>query len=145
MPAPFPHHYRVDLKVKDSEAVLSAPPRPDIVGGAPSEFDGRDDWWSPEGFLMASVSLCIETTYQAFARRQKLQVLSWSSRAEGVLDKTAAGLVFTTIRVDVDLVVPAAEVERAEKLVETAEKHCLISNSLKATVTVVARVTAAAA
>jgi organic hydroperoxide reductase OsmC/OhrA len=49
-------------------------------------------------------------------------VLSWSSHTEGVLDKTPSGLAFTSIRVEVDLVVPAEDVERAEKLVETADR-----------------------
>ena len=145
MTAPFPHRYRVELSLQDQGALLSAPPRPTIVGGAPAEFDGRDDWWSPEGLLLASVSLCVETTYRAFARRQELLLLGWSSRAEGVLDKTPAGLGFTSIRLDVDLVVSPEDVGRAEKLVDTVKQHCLVSNSLKPTVTVAARVSARAA
>jgi organic hydroperoxide reductase OsmC/OhrA len=39
-------------------------------------------------------------------------------------------------------VVRAEDVERAEKLVETVEQHCLVSNSLKPSVTVAARVSA---
>jgi len=142
MTASFPHRYQVALTLKDQGAVLSAAPRPTILGGAPSEFDGRDDWWSPEGLLLGAVSLCVETTYQAFARRQKLPVLKWSSRAEGVLDKTPSGLGFTSIRLDVDLVVRPDDVGRAEKLLETVKQHCLISNSLKPGVTITARVSA---
>jgi organic hydroperoxide reductase OsmC/OhrA len=141
MTSPFPPHYHANLRVEGAGAVLSAPPRPDLIGGAPVEFDGRDDWWSPEGLLMASVSLCIQTTFQSFARRQELQVLGWSSHAEGVLDKTPAGLAFTAIRVELELVVRPEDVERATKLVATAERHCLISNALKTPVTVTAQVT----
>jgi organic hydroperoxide reductase OsmC/OhrA len=142
MTAPFPHRYRVALELQDQSAVLSAGARPAITGGAPSEFDGRDDWWSPEGLLLASLSLCVETTFQAFARRQGLPVLGWSSHAEGVLDKTPAGLTFTSIRLDVELTVHPEDVERAEKLFETAKRHCIVSNSLKPPVSAAVRVIA---
>ena len=143
MTAPFPHHYDVELELKDERAVLTAAPRPALIGGAPSQFDGRDDWWSPEGLLLAALSLCFETTYQAFAQRQHLPVRRWSSHAEGVLDKTASGLAFTSIHLVVELAVDGEDLARAEKLFETVKRHCIVSNSLKPAVTIEARVSPA--
>lgn len=143
MTAPFPHHYHVSLVSEERGASLMAPPRPPIFGGAPPEFDGRDDVWSPEALLLASVSLCVQTTFQALARRHELRPLGWIARSEGVVDKTAAGLAFTSIQVDVDLDVAAADVARAEKIAATLVRHCLVSNSLKTPVTVNVRVKAA--
>jgi organic hydroperoxide reductase OsmC/OhrA len=141
--APFPHHYRVALVAEERGASLLAPPRPPIFGGAPPEFDGRDDVWSPEALLLASVSLCVETTFRALARRRELLLLGWTSRSEGIVDKTATGLAFTAIQIEADLDVRAEDVERAKQLAATVERHCLISNSLKTPVTVVIRVKAA--
>jgi organic hydroperoxide reductase OsmC/OhrA len=139
--APFPHHYRASLVMEEPGARLLAPRRPDIVGGPPAEFDGRDDWWSPEALLLEAVNLCVQTTFMALARRQELSVVSWASHAEGTVDKTATGLAFTDVRVEVDLTVASADVERAEALAARVHRHCLVSNSLKCPVTVVVRTT----
>jgi organic hydroperoxide reductase OsmC/OhrA len=140
MTAPFPHHYHVSLVAEASGTRVVAPPRPPIVGGAPVEFDGRDDVWSPEGLLLASVSLCLQTTFAALARRQELDLVGWSSRGEGTAEKTPGGLAFTAIRVEADVDVRAADVARAERIAATVARHCLVSNSLKTPVTVLVRV-----
>ena len=77
----------------------------------------------------------------AFARKDKLAIARFSARAEGVLDKTRAGLVFTSIRLHVNMTVPAADVERGERLLHTAKKFCIISNSLNVAVELEASVT----
>jgi organic hydroperoxide reductase OsmC/OhrA len=140
MSAPFPHRYRVSLLAEDDGARLLAPPRPPILAGAPAEFDGRDDWWNPEALLLASVSLCVQTTYRALARRKELVMLGWSSNSEGVVDKTAAGLAFTAIHVEAEVQVRTEDVARADALAQTVARHCLISSSLNTPVTVVVRV-----
>jgi organic hydroperoxide reductase OsmC/OhrA len=136
MTAPFPHHYEVSLDAEGSGGRVQAPPRPSLLGGPPPEFDGRDDWWSPEALLLGAVGLCVQTTYQALARRQELPMLSWHARCDGVVDKTPIGLAFTSIRVEAEVVVSGADVARAEELATRVARHCLVSNSLKTPVNV---------
>jgi len=137
MPAPFPHRYDVRLFAGTDRAVLSGGGRrADVVGGAPPEFDGRDDWWSPEHLLLASVSLCHMTTFQALARRSGLSIEGYESQSEGVLDKTRGGLAFTTIRVLADVRVAEADRGRAGELLHSAERHCIVSNALRPAVEV---------
>jgi organic hydroperoxide reductase OsmC/OhrA len=143
MPSPLPHHYDVRVLAENGSARLVGGRRPDIVGGPPPEFDGRDEWWSPEHLLLSAVGLCLMTTFQSFAARAALPVAGYESRVEGVLDKTAAGLAFTSIRVAVDLRVADGERARAEKLLESAKRHCIISNALKTAVEVETLVSAA--
>jgi organic hydroperoxide reductase OsmC/OhrA len=143
MASPFPHHYDVRLYGGSEGAVLAADHRPEIVGGAPPEFDGRAEWWSPEHLLLSSVGLCLMTTFQAFARRARLHVAGYESRVEGVLDKTAAGLGFTTIRLKVELRVPEEDRARAEQLLQSAKRHCIVANALKLGVELEAEVKAA--
>ncbi|HUG52083.1 MAG TPA: OsmC family protein [Vicinamibacteria bacterium] len=145
MPSPFPHRYDVQLVAKDGRSVLSGGGRrPEIVGGAPPEFDGSDEWWSPEHLLLASASLCLTTTFEAFARRARLAVDGFECRAHGVLEKTAGGLAFTSIRLAVDLRVAEADRARAEQLLESAKKHCIVANALKPAVELEILVAAAA-
>ena len=143
MATSFPHHYDVRLFAGSSGAILAGGERPDIVGGAPPEFDGSEGWWSPEHLLLSAVALCLMTTFQAFAARAQLHVAGYSSRAEGVLDKTSAGLAFTSIRLAVDLRVAEADRLQAAELLQKAKRHCIVSNALKVTVDVEVAVKAA--
>jgi organic hydroperoxide reductase OsmC/OhrA len=143
MIARFPHRYRVQLASENAErGVLSSPGRPEIVGGAPSEFGGRDDWWSPEQLLIAATSLCLMSTIQAFAAREKLSIRRLRCSAEGTVDKTPTGLAFTAIQAQVDVTVDPEDVSRATAILDRAKRSCLVSNSLKCPVTVESDVSA---
>jgi len=129
--APFPHRYTVRL----AGGLLSAPPRAPIAAGPPPQFGGTDDVWSPEELLVASALLCLETTFDAFARRERLEVVEWRGAATGVLDKSAQGPGFTAIQLTVELEVPPGSEAQARAVLEKAERSCIISRALKAPVT----------
>lgn len=132
MTAPFPHHYDVGLRWNGArQGTLSAPPRPGLVAGPPPQFDGQEDWWSPEHLLLASVNLCLMTTFLALADRAKVRILAYDCRASGTLDKMPQGLVFTEITLKPVLRAGPGDQERAEALLQTAKKYCIVSNSLK--------------
>jgi organic hydroperoxide reductase OsmC/OhrA len=144
MATPFPHHYEVRVEGGTGGAIMSAPPRPEFRGGPPEQFDGRNDWWSPEHLLLSAAALCLKTTFEAFARRRGLEVLAYGSRVEGALDKTPKGLAFTSIVIDVELAVGAGDATRAEEILRSAKDHCIVSNALKTPVEVVITVKAVA-
>lgn len=135
-PAPFPHRYEVSL----ADGQLHAPPRRPIAAGPPPQFGGTDQVWSPEELLVGAVLECLWTTFEAYARREALAVRTWSGTGVAVLDKSAAGPVFTSIELSVSLTVGPNDEERARRLIATAEKHCIISNALRTPVTVHAQV-----
>ena len=127
----FPQQYQIGLQWKSGrEGTLSSPPRPELLGGAPPEFGGSDKVWSPEHLLLSSASLCLMLTFIALAEKAKLKIHSYRCRAEGTLDKTEQGIAFTRIFLRVEL--RAHEQQRAEAMLQTAKKYCVISNSLKA-------------
>jgi len=95
MPAPFPHRYEVSFQAAGPGGWLSSGTRCPFEGGAPPEFDGRDDVWSPEHLLLSALALCHFTTFQALARRARLDVIGYRSEAEGELSKTPEGLAFS--------------------------------------------------
>lgn len=144
MAAPFPHHYEVTLQGQpDASGLLASAERPQILGGAPPEFDGRPEWWSPEHLLLASVTLCLMTTLQALAGRAKIPLARYGSRISGTLEKTSAGIVFTEIVATMEVAVAEEHRARLEPLIESAKKYCIVSNALKVPVTVNAEVTTA--
>ncbi len=136
MPVPFPHHYQTTLvRTLSSRARVEAAPRPPIAGGPPPEFDGDATSWSPEHLLLSAIGLCLLTTFEAFAARDKVDLLAWEATARGTVAKTAAGLAFTKISVEVDMEV--GNVEQARATLDVAKRHCLVSNALSVPVEVV--------
>jgi len=131
-PAPFPHHYTVTL----DERRLTAPPRAPISVGAPPQFGGSDAVWSPEDLLVGAALECVWTTFEAYARHEQLEVTGWRGTGTGILDKGPTGPVFTSITLVVEMTVAAVDIERARRILDTAEKHCIVSNALRVAVTV---------
>lgn len=143
MTQPFPHHYEATLLWEGgSRGALSSGIRPVLGGGPPPEFDGDPGVWSPEHLLLSAANLCLMTTYMALAKKTGLNVEEYRSRAEGTLEKTREGIVFTRIGIEVRVRAPEGREEEARKLVETAKKYCIVSNSLKRPVEVEATVDA---
>src|SRR5439155_12501381 len=102
--APFPHHYVANLvRTFGSRARVEAPPRAAIAGGPPTEFDGDATSWSPEHLLLSAIGLCLQTTFEAFAARDHVEVLAWQTSVHGTVEKTPHGLAFTKIVVEVDM------------------------------------------
>ena len=76
------------------------------------------------------------TTFLAIAENSKLEFLSYTSEAEGLLEKTDQGFMITRITLRPRVVIKDASLlERARRIVEKAEQNCLISKSMKTAVT----------
>lgn len=134
---PFPHRYRVTL----SNQQLLAPPREPIAAGPPPQFGGTDRVWSPEELLVGAVLECLWTTFEAFARRERLEVHDWTGTGEAVLDRGARMPVFTSITLSVAMTVDAGDEARARRVLDKAEQSCIISNALAVQVQVAANIT----
>ena len=103
----------------------------------PPEFKGHDGLWTPEDLFVASVNVCIKTTFLHYAKKEGLEFLSYESDAEGILEKVEKQFLFSEIKVTPKIVVASNdEIKKAKELIELSEKNCLISNSIKSKVTV---------
>lgn len=119
-----------DLKLSSSEL-------PAIAGGAPPEFDGRKENWSPEHLFVASMNSCYALTLLAIVEFSKISVVSLSCTARGKLEKTAAGYQVTEIIVKPRVVIASAsDLTRMPRILEKAKENCFISNSIKSTITI---------
>jgi len=138
--APFPHRYEVTL----SAGELSEGPRDKIRAGAPPQFGGVEDVWSPEHLLIAAALTCLKTTFDAYARREQLEVTDWRGTATGTLAKGPGGPVFTAIDLAVEMRAAAADVARAESVLSSAGRDCIVSRALVVPVHVTGTVLATA-
>ena len=140
MPVPFPPRYSASLsRTFASRARMEAPPRPALHGGPSPELDGDVDAWSPEHMLLSSLGLCMLTTFEAFAARDGIDVLSWDAKASGTVEQTPEGLMFTSIVLELDMEL-TGNVDRVEATLEDAKQYCLVLNSLRIPVVVEAQV-----
>jgi len=123
---------------------LRAPALPKLAVDAPPEFKGHAGVWTPEHLFVASVNSCFMTTFLAIAENSKLEFEKFRADAEGKLEKVEGkGLMITHITLRPQLVVKhSRDTERALRIFEKAEKHCLISNSIKTETTLEPQVNA---
>ena len=103
---------------------------------APPEFKGHDGAWTPEHLFVGAVNSCFMTTFLAIAENSKLDFVSFKAAADGKLEKLEGqGFVMTEITLRPRLTISdSRDTARASRILEKAEKHCLISNSIKSAV-----------
>jgi peroxiredoxin-like protein len=132
----FPHHYDVSAAgAVDGHVELSARHLPTLRSASPTEFDGPGNRWSPETLLTAAVGDCFILTFRAVAQASKLPWNSLQCDVTGTLDRIDHVTEFTGFEIHASLdVPPGTDVAQARRLLEKAERTCLISNSLKGTI-----------
>lgn len=140
---PYPHTYTVSAKAQTTGLVTVASPQlPDLQTAPPPEFDGPGGVWSPEAFLCAAVADCFVLTFRAVSRAAHLEWLRLNCRVDGVLERVDRVSQFTRFTTFADLVVPPqTDAGTARKLLEQAERGCLIANSLRGTRVLEAQIT----
>jgi peroxiredoxin-like protein len=129
----LPYFYETEVAwTGERKGALRAPGLPAIEVGAPPEFKGHEGIWSPEHLYVASVNLCFMTTFLAIAEFSKLNFSDFTCRARGTLDKEdGRGFRITEIILKPKLMVEEErDLERAARILEKAERNCLISNSI---------------
>jgi organic hydroperoxide reductase OsmC/OhrA len=80
--------------------------------------------------------MCLLTTFEAFAARDRVEVSAWDARVTGTVDKTPHGLRFTAFTVEVEMEVD--DIVRAKAALASAEHHCLVSHALNTQVAIIA-------
>ncbi len=114
---------------------------PQMSFSAPPDAQGHPDVFTPEDAYVAAINTCIMMMFLWAAKRFKLDLQSFTCRAEGTkmieLDKTE---IFSEVKLWPQITVAAngaqaAEVERrVQKALQAAQKYSLIANSVKSDV-----------
>lgn len=121
---------------EELQGQLRSPGLPTMQVATPPEFHGHEGIWTPEHLFVASVNACLMTTFLAIAANSKLEIVSFSCEAKGTLEKVERlGYQMTEILLRPRLTIrQRRDLERAARILEKAEKNCLISNSIKSAV-----------
>ena len=130
---PLPHKYRTTSAATagGGAAILTSPGLPDLAIDAPTEFDGPGDKWSPETLLTGAVADCFVLTFRAVAAASKLEWKAVRCDAVATLERVDNVTRFSRFDLKVHLSVPPGTDEaRAQRIIEKAERSCMVTNSL---------------
>jgi peroxiredoxin-like protein len=132
------HYYEVKLDWEsDRKGLMSSPVlKSNIEVATPPEFPkGIPGIWSPEHLLVAAVNSCLMTTFLAIAENSRFEFISFTSKANGKLEKGDGKYMISEIMLSPVLTIKNnAEKKKALKLLEKSETACLISNSVTSTI-----------
>jgi organic hydroperoxide reductase OsmC/OhrA len=139
------HAYHVEIVgsgEKTGYLTATADALPELQVASPPEFGGPGRVWSPEHLFVASVASCLMTTFRSIAAWSGLDVLDYTDDAVGELRRGEDGLYSieaVTLRPTI-VIPPEGKIDRAHRLIEKAERACLISRSLGCEVVLEARI-----
>ena len=138
-----PHYYNVDInwssdrKGNMSSPEITANAGPCVDVATPPEFPkGIPGIWSPEHLFTAAVSSCLMTTFLAIAENSKLPFTGFSCKSKGKLEMVDGKFLMTEVILEPTVTIAdEKDRERAERVLQKSEAACLISNSVKAKIT----------
>ncbi len=108
---------------------------------APPEFGGEPGLWTPEHLFLAAVSTCFIATFRAVAEASKMDIHGLEVPVEGTVEKQEGGFRFSNIILRPTLTILRGEDrERAGRLLEKAERACMIARSISATTVLEAKI-----
>ena len=104
------------------------------------EFLGKANLPNPEELFVASIASCLMLTFLYVAATQGLTLTDYESESVGMLSKNAEGKLAVTqvvVRPKLQFSGDAPSTIELHNLFEKAHAQCFISNSVKATVSVI--------
>jgi organic hydroperoxide reductase OsmC/OhrA len=145
-----PHYYSIDINWNSGRKGLLCSPELSspsaslgcIEVATPPEFPkGIPGIWSPEHLFTASVASCLMTTFLAIAENFKLNFGYFLCHAKGKLETVEGKMIMSEVQLFPEVSVASiGEKEKAIKVLDKAEKACLISNSIRSKVLIVSTI-----
>lgn len=137
------HYYNVDVNwSRERKGVMCSPELSKDAGtcievATPPEFPkGMPGIWSPEHLLTAAVSSCLMTTFLAIAENFKLEFSGFSCRSAGKLEQVDGKYMMSEVVLEPTVTIAdEKDREKALRVLQKSEAACLISNSVKAKIT----------
>jgi organic hydroperoxide reductase OsmC/OhrA len=135
---PRSYTYKTSTAWTDARSgVLESNGKPSIKVSSPPEFKGESGVWTPEDLFVASVEICHMATFMSFAARRAIPIKSYKSHSNGVLEFVDGDYRFTRIVIFPTIVVGSAASEtEVHRILQEAQKHCLVTNSIASIVEV---------
>jgi len=129
-------HYQNDLQWKSAlRGTSNAPGKQETLVGSPPEFKGEEGVWSPEELLVSALNTCLMLTFLAYAKHKGLEIVSYESHADGLLENVDGKYRVTQIIVEPRVALKSeTDITRGGEIMTSAKEGCFISNSITAAV-----------
>lgn len=134
-----PFSYETNVKwVEGKAGVIAGLGVPPVSFAAPPEFGGAGQSWTPEHFYLAAAEACLMNTFLSVAEASGLAIESYVSDARATLEWVeGSGFRMTRIEITPKIRVASEAVfEKTTRLIQKAEKLCLVARSMTATIVV---------
>ena len=138
------HFYNVDISWQSDRKGVMTSPELDAINqqdtsievATPPQFPkGIEGIWSPEHLLTAAVSSCLMTTFLAVAENSRLEFISFDCKSRGKLQQVDGKYMMSEVVLEPILKIKhEKDRAKAEKVILKSERACLITNSIKASV-----------
>ena len=130
---PITYKYNTNVQwILEKKGILKSDDKPDIKVACPPEFGGHPGIWSPEDLFVASIEVCMLTTFLWYIKREDINIKSYKSKAMGVVEMI--GGVFKSSLINVKITVDLSDekdLKNVEKIFKKVKRACLISNSIE--------------
>jgi len=126
--------YRSELKWEGSrKGTLTSLGKPALEVAPPPEFKGFVGVWTPEDLLVSAVNSCLMLTFLYYVAKGGIELASYESQAEGILEMVEGKLIISEIKIMPRLSFSSAvDEDKINTLFRLSKEHCFISNSVKA-------------
>lgn len=145
------HYYQVVINWnEDRKGMMCSPEINSVLGdkgcmevATPPQFaKGIPGIWSPEHLFTAAVSSCLMTTFLAIAENSKLEFTAFYCASKGKLEQVDGKFLMTEVILEPEVTIRQEEDrERTLRILQKTEAACLISNSIKSTITMLPTIT----
>lgn len=102
----------------------------EIEVATPPEFGGHAGIISPEDLFVSSANACFMSTVLGTVKNMGVELISYESEAEGILETVDKLKIFTKIILRIKIKAKETE-EKIKLILDHSEKRCLVVNSMK--------------
>ncbi|MGH9431499.1 MAG: OsmC family protein [Terriglobia bacterium] len=130
------YHFKNAIALKTARrGIMTNEGHPPVEIGSPPEFQGTADVWCPEELLIGAVNTCLMLTFLSYAKHRCLEISTYESSAEGMVENVDGKYRVTRITVQPCVSLnQESDIPLAQELFKGAKEGCFISNSVTATV-----------
>jgi tRNA-Thr(GGU) m(6)t(6)A37 methyltransferase TsaA len=115
----------------EKEGILRGDKKHDVRIGCPPEFGGKDVYWSAEHLFVASVEVCIMTTFLDNIAKEDIAIDSYKSSAVGKAQLVDGIFRFNALEVKIELVIGESVDEgEIKSILYRSKDECMVSNTL---------------
>jgi uncharacterized OsmC-like protein len=124
------YHSKLEWKGEKKADLKFLESRQEIEVATPPEFGGHEGIISPQDLFVASANVCLMTTLLGTLKNMGVELISYESEAEGILETVDKLKIFTKIIIRPKIKAKETE-EKIRMILNHTEKRCLVMNSMK--------------